>query len=325
MHVRFGEIQMMQLERFVEETNMKNRTKRFLSFLAFGSITLSGCYLDLGFIQFGEKPTEEGENNEGEQKSGQKIYDEEKQAARIAEYYANIDSSLSGEALLTSLRSLNLSMRKTEVGYNAMSTSASGMYKWTDYDPAYVKFNSDGIPYGTRILSFYSGKSTTNFNREHTWPKSRNGSLVEDDIFMTRPTITEENSDRGNSVYVTGMASDSDGWDPVTAFGNNIGNYESIRGECARIIFYCMTATDGLVLNDEKKNQGNNMGKITDLIKWACENPVNDREKRRNVGGEYKQGNRNAFVDHPEYACKIWGNHNSETKAACQKANYATN
>ena len=115
---------MMQLERFVEETNMKNRTKRFLSLLAFGSITLSGCYLDLGFIQFGEKPSEEGENNEGEQKSGQKIYDEEKQAARIAEYYANIDSSLSGEDLLTSLRNLNLSMRKTDVGYNAMSSTS---------------------------------------------------------------------------------------------------------------------------------------------------------------------------------------------------------
>ena len=306
---------------------MKKKFK-FLSILAFSSVVLSGCYLDLGFIQFGEKPSEEEQQEEKkqqEEQGEQKIYDEEKQAQRIAEYYADIDSSLSGESLLSSLRTLNLSMRKTQVGYGAMSTSASGMFKWTDYDPAYVKFNSDGIPYGTRILSFYSGKSTTTFNREHTWPNSRSGNLVENDIFMTRPTITEENSDRGNSVYVTGMTSDSQGWDPVAAFENNIGNYQSIRGECARIIFYCMTASDGLVLNDNTNNQGNNMGKLTDLIKWACENPVNDREKRRNVGGEYKQGNRNAFVDHPEYACKIWGNHNSETKSACSKAGYATN
>ena len=302
---------------------MKKKFK-FLSILAFSSIALSGCYLDLGFIQFGEKRAEEGENQEEEQ-NGQKIYDEEKQAARIAEYYAEIDSSSSGDTLLASLRSLNLSMRKNQVGYNAMSTSASGMYKWTDYDPAYVKFNKDGVPYGTRILSFYSGKSTTTFNREHTWPNSRGGNLVEDDILMTRPTIEEENSDRGNSAYVTGMNSDSLGWDPVTAFAAGIGNYQSIRGECARIIFYCMTASNSLVLNDETKNNKNNMGKLTDLIEWACENPVNDREKRRNVGAEYKQGNRNAFVDHPEYACKIWGNHNSATKSACQKAGYATN
>ena len=327
MHAKFGVIQIQQLKLFVEETNMKKRFK-FLSVFAFSTVVLSGCYLDLGFIQFGEKPEENEQEKEqgGEQQQGeQKVYDEEKQAKRIQEYYANIDSSLSGNDLLTALRTLNLGMRKSQVGYSAMSTSSSGMFKWTDYDPAYVKFNSDGVPYGTRILSFYSGKSTTTFNREHVWPDSRGGNKVENDIFMTRPTITEENSSRGNSAYITGMETEHDGWDPVTAFASGIGVYESIRGECARIILYCMTAADGLILNDESKNNGNNMGKLTNLIEWACENPVNDREKRRNVGGEYKQGNRNAFVDHPEYACKIWGNHNSATKSACQKAGYATN
>ena len=29
------------------------------------------------------------------------------------------------------------------------------------------------------------------------------------------------------------------------------------------------------------------------------------------------QGNRNPFIDHPEYACKIWGNTNATTKAIC--------
>ena len=318
MLVKSGEIQTQQPNHFVEEINMKSRIK-LISLLVFSSVALTGC--DFISIEDNSKQKEEDKD----QKSENKIYDEEKQAARIAEYYKEIDSNESGDTLLSSLRTLNLKMRTSQVGYNAMSTSSSGMFKWTDYDPAYVKFNSDGIPYGTRILSFYSGKSTTTFNREHTWPNSRDGNLVEDDIFMTRPTINAENSDRGNSVYVTGMANASSGWDPVTAFKDNIGVYESIRGECARIIFYCMTASNGLVLGDNTNNSGNNMGKLTDLIKWACENPVNDREKRRNVGGEYKQGNRNAFVDHPEYACKIWGNHNSETKAACQKANYATN
>jgi endonuclease I len=299
---------------------------KLISLLAFSSVALTGCNFITIEDNSGQQEEDKGGEQGGEQQGGeQKIYDEEKQAARIAEYYAEIDSSQSGTTLLSSLRTLNLKMRKSQVGYSAMSTSSSGMFKWTDYDPSSVKFNSDGIPYGTRILSFYSGKSTTTFNREHTWPKSRDGNLVENDIFMTRPTINEENSDRGNSVYVTGMVSQSNGWDPVAAFQNNIGVYESIRGECARIIFYCMTASDSLILNDNTNNAGNNMGKITDLIKWACENPVNEREKRRNVGGEYLQGNRNAFVDHPEYACKIWGSYNSSTKSACQKANYATN
>ena len=292
----------------------------FLSLLAFTSIALSGCYVDLGFMQFGTKESD-SQQKEEEQKQG-----EQEQQTELPEevkaYYSSIDGSQSGTALLSSLKSLNLSKRKSVAGYKNMGTSASGKFKYTDYDPSTVVTSSSGVKYGTRILSFYSGKSTATFNREHVWPDSRGGDKVEDDIFMTRPTITEENSSRGNSAYITGMETEHDGWDPVTAFASNIGVYKSIRGECARIIFYCMTAADGLVLNDVSSVQGNNMGSLTNLIEWACENPVNDRERRRNDGGQYVQGNRNAFVDHPEYACKIWGTTNDKTRSACQKANY---
>ena len=298
---------------------MKSHKLTFLSLLMLGSVSLSGCYVDLGFIHFGEP---DGETNTAD---GKLIYDEKAQLAHIDEYYETIDTSLSGQALLNDLKALNVSSRRTLVTYSAMGTSSNGKFKFTDYDPSTVKFNSDGIPYGTKILSFYSGKSTNTFNREHVWPNSRNGNAIEDDIFMPRPTVAEENSDRGNSIYKTGMATEYDGWDPVTAFGNTIGNYEGIRGECARIIFYCMTAASGLVLNEVTANNRNNMGSLTNLVEWSCDNPVNMREKRRQVGGEYLQGNRNAFVDHPEYVCKIWGGTNDATKAACQRANYAIN
>ena len=296
---------------------MKNKLK-LLSLLVFSSLSITGCYVDLGFIKIGQKD---------DQNSTDDFYDEEAQNAHILEYYSSIDSSSSGTALLSSLYSLNMKKRTKQVGYNNMGSNASGMFKYTDYDPATAKRNSSGVPYGTKILSFYSGKSVTTFDREHVWPASRltggrEGNVVDDDIFMPRPTASEENQARGNSVYVTGMDSSSAGWDPVTVFSSTLGVYEGIRGECARIVFYCMTCDDSLVLNDNTSNSGNNMGKITNLIEWACENPVNSREKRRNVGGEYLQGNRNAFVDHPEYACKIWGNTNSATRSACQKANY---
>ena len=292
---------------------MKNRFK-FLSLLAFSSITLSGCYIDLGFIQIGEP-------------DGMQYYDEKVQQQKIDSYYKTIDSSLSGTDLLEMLYTLNMAKRKSVVGYSAMGGDSNGKFKYTDYDPSTVKLNDDGIPYGKRILSFYSGKSVATFDREHIWPASRltggrDNNIVDDDIYMPRPTCSEENQARGNSVYVTDANSTSSGWDPVAAFQRNIGVYKGVRGECARIVFYCMTVDKSLTLNDSTSNAGNNMGRLTDLIQWACENPVNDREKRRQVGGEYLQGNRNAFVDHPEYACKIWGTHNSETRAACQKANY---
>lgn len=283
---------------------MKFRKLALLALVAFSSTVMAGCDLPGTDVVI---DIDDDDDDYGD------LIDK----AHIEEYYKDIKSSSSGTTLLSALKTLNTSKRKSTVGYKQMGTDASSKYKFTDYDPATAKKNAAGVLYGTKILSFYSGKSTLTFNREHVWPKSRGGDKVEDDIFMTRPTITAENSDRGNSVYVTGMTSDSAGWDPVAAFSKTIGNYKSIRGECARIIFYCMTATSGLTLNDNTSNGGNNMGKISDLVEWACANPVNEREIRRNNGGEYLQGNRNAFVDHPEYVCKIWGSTNSRTKKAC--------
>lgn len=238
-------------------------------------------------------------------------------------YYSEIDAN--STTLLSDLRTLNLRKRTNTVGYNSMGTSTStnpdsSPYMYTDYDPSTIRYQN-GQPYGTKILSFYSGNSTTGWNKEHVWPASRltggrNGNIVDDDIYMARPTISSENSNRGNSVFYEGMAHSSNGWDPVTAFGTN-GVYTSIRGECARIIFYCMTVDSSLVLNESTSNSGNNMGRLTDLLKWNLENPVNDREVRRQSGGEYLQGNRNAFVDHPEYACKIWGNTSDATRKIC--------
>ena len=242
-------------------------------------------------------------------------------------YYSTIDADSS--SLLSDLTTLNLSKRKSQVGYNNMGTGTStnpdnSPYMYTDYDPSTVKYNSENQPYGTKILSFYSGISTTSWNKEHVWPASRltggrSGNVVDDDVYMARPTITSENSDRGNSVFYEGRTSSVDGWDPVAAFADTLGVYPNIRGESARIIFYCMTVDSSLVLNELTTNSGNNMGRLSDLLKWNLENPVNDREIRRQSGGEYLQGNRNAFVDHPEYACKIWGNTNSSTRAICSQ------
>ncbi|MFA6852374.1 MAG: endonuclease, partial [Bacilli bacterium] len=120
-------------------------------------------------------------------------------------YYNGISDSLTGTNLLNALRNLNSSKRQSTVGYSAMGTSASdSAFLYTDYDPNYATTNN-GVTIGTRVLSFYSGTSTTGWNREHTWPNSHGGNLIENDIHMTRPTITSENGSRGNSFYVEGM------------------------------------------------------------------------------------------------------------------------
>lgn len=237
-----------------------------------------------------------------------------------ATYYDDIDDSLSGDSLLSALRSLNSHRKKTNGGYkNLIDTDKDFLARYTDYDPnSIIYYDSNNQPYSNTIVSFYSGNTAVNakgMNREHVWPNSRGGSLVEADTHMARPTLTKENSSRGNSFYVEGMKSTKDGWDPgMESWGD-----ETYRGDSARIIFYCVVANSQLKLVDlENDGTGNRtMGKLSDMLKWNLSYPVQQREMNRNEGVEYIQGNRNPFIDHPEYACKIWGNYNEDTKAIC--------
>lgn len=224
------------------------------------------------------------------------------------DYYASIDSSLMGQDLLNALNALNNTKRTYLVGYDAMLNKPAQGFYVTDPGESRDKYT---------LTSFYSGterKGTSGMNREHVWPNSHGGNLVEDDIHMPRPTITAENGSRGNSFYVEGMKTEHNGWDPAMEdFG-----LESYRGDSARIIFYCAIASTQLKIIDSATSTGSNqMGKLSDLLKWNLNYPVLERENIRNEGAQSLQGNRNPFIDHPEYACRIWGNTNSTTKQIC--------
>lgn len=241
-------------------------------------------------------------------------------ASELASYYSSISSSDSGTTLLGKLQSLNSSKKKKDVGYSSMGTGTDGAFIYTDYDLNSTATDSNGQKYGTKVASFYTKTSTTSWNREHTWPKSHGGNLIDDDIHMTRPTITSENSDRGNSFYVEGKNSSSAGWDPYTA-----GYSKEMRGECARIILYGVVANSSLSLvasdshSTSNANPDNLMGNMHTLIKWHFDYSPNVYEMNRNNGGEYLQGNRNPFIDHPEYVAKIWSSFDSTVSSLCSQ------
>ncbi|MDR0934857.1 MAG: endonuclease [Erysipelotrichaceae bacterium] len=220
-------------------------------------------------------------------------------------YYSTISSTATGTTLLGQLQSLNSAKRIRTIGYKNFGS----YYLKTDGDPQNSK----------NVITFYSGKSVAfsgsfsgSINREHVWPNSRGGNLVEADIHMARPTLATENGSRGNAFFVEGGNSQS-GWDP-----NNFGQ-DKYRGISARIIFYCAVASNQLSLVDSTNGSGNTMGKLSDLLKWNLQYAIDATEVRRNeaIAGSDIQGNRNPFIDHPEFACKIWGNTNSTTKAVC--------
>ena len=237
---------------------------------------------------------------------------------QFGDYYKDIDFS-NTSTLLKQLQTLNGQKRKSTVGYSSMPSQ----FKYTDYDPnSTISYDSKGQPYSNQIIGFYTNRSATysgNMNREHVWPNSRGGSAVENDIHMTRPTFTSDNSSRGNSFYVANMASSSGGWDPKTA-----GMLEQSRGHAARIVFYCVVANSGFALSDSNNITSGQtgykytMGKISDLLKWNLQYPVDVTEVNRNSGAQYLQGNRNPFIDNPYLACAIWGNFNDTTREICK-------
>ena len=160
------------------------------------------------------------------------------------------------------------------------------------------------------------------YNREHTWPQSKFGSTapMQTDLFIVYPTDYIVNNRRGDYPYgVVGTASET--FTNGSKIGNNTYSgapggscYEpidSFKGDLARNYFYvstCYLNDSSVFTNWEMATQVNlNTWTINMLLDWHHSDPVSKKEIDRNNAVYALQGNRNPFIDHPEYADCIWG------------------
>lgn len=214
-------------------------------------------------------------------------------------YYNKISDELRGKDLLLQLDNLLDSTSHPTINFTYKGLM-SEVFPYTD--------GKDG-----KLYAFYRGTlaSSGSMNREHVWPNSRGGNYVERDPHMVRPTLTSDNSGRGNAFY-----NESGNYDP-----GEFGAYQ-YRGICARIIFYCAVKAqeNGLNLVDKNTDSTSNksMGKLSTLLKWNLEYDIDATEIQRNdvLYTKFKH-NRNPFIDDRNYACKIWGDTNAETRGVC--------
>lgn len=146
------------------------------------------------------------------------------------------------------------------------------------------------------------------WNREHIWPKSygfENNDVVLADLFNIVPSDPRQNSQRVNKAFTdvpqNGM------------FLIEPSIHGDIRGDLARILFYMAIRYEGvggepdLELTDNPLQvQKPFFGPLSILLKWHNEDGVSLMEKERNNRIYKIQGNRNPFVDHPEFAELIW-------------------
>lgn len=232
-------------------------------------------------------------------------------------YYQNISTSSTGDTLKTELYNL--------IHPKKCSTAYGSIWNYLPYCDAFKPDDSSN----DQITAFYrgTGGSRSAMNKEHVWPNSRGGGSIEGDPHMVRPTFTNDNSSRGNDFYN----------ESPTSYDPNEFNAPQYRGICARIIFYCaVQEKDKLSLVDKTTDgtvttKTGTMGKLSTLLKWNLEYPVDSTEILRNqvlsgqrtVKGKSWSFNRNPFIDDRSYACRIWGNTNDATKEIC-KASTAT-
>ena len=239
------------------------------------------------------------------------------------DYYAAIKDSYQGEELKLALNKI-ISHRE-QVNY----ASLARIYATSDAAPNSEIDSLTGFP--TEVVLFYTGEvvewspwgqmgtSLNDINREHVWPQSRfkvYGEAIPgpySDPHIVRPTLYSINVSRSNYFYAE---EGNNVFDPAKIEGGDI----TYRGDIARILFYTATRYLELELVDAKSAPSdlNQMGCLSDLLKWNLTYPVLDREKQRNEAiYASSQANRNPFIDHPEYACRIWGNVSDQTKAIC--------
>jgi len=185
---------------------------------------------------------------------------------------------------------------------------------------------SDEDPNNTNnFILLYTGRSISksssypDYNREHVWAKSHGdfgtSAPAGTDAHHLRPTDVSVNSDRGNKDFDNGGTQHSEAtgcyytestWEPRDA----------VKGDVARMMFYMAVRYEGDVSGEPDLELVDYItypttspifGKLSTLLQWHIDDPVDDIERHRNDVVYSYQENRNPFIDHPEYVDYIWG------------------
>ncbi len=233
--------------------------------------------------------------------------------------------------------------------YTSSSTDTWDILEVADEDP-----NNSG-----KVLDIYKnasytkvGGGNTNYNREHSWPKSygfpNDGSsnYPYTDAHHLFISNSNYNSSRSNKAYNncdSGCTQKSTDYNDnrggtanqanYTAGSGATGKWETWsgrRGDVARALMYLAVRYEGgthgstgysepdLRLTDNttliaNSSTGSNlsvayMGLKSVLLQWHLDDPVDDLERNRNDSVYAYQGNRNPFIDHPEYVECVFNN-----------------
>jgi endonuclease I len=160
------------------------------------------------------------------------------------------------------------------------------------------------------------------YNREHIIPQSifNSASPMVADAHFIPPTDGKVNSVRSNyphgNVAIASTTTKNGGKLGTSAVAGYTGTvFEPInefKGDIARMYFYFATRYENTVSDypypmfNGTNDQVFTKAFLNQLLTWHTNDPVSTREIARNNAIYTRQGNRNPYIDHPEYVALIW-------------------
>lgn len=243
-------------------------------------------------------------------------------AAMTKDDYVKLNNK-SGEAeILSTLHSII--SNHTDVGYDGLyevyetSDSRSDGTVWDMYSDCTYRHNKDKCGSYSAVCVCY--------NREHSVPQSWwSGAHMKSDAFHVYPTDGKVNGQRSNYPFGecsggTRLSSKARGKLGSSSFSGYSGTVfepdDEYKGDFARSYFYMVACyySNNMTTKEGKAIFTYNGGKaglttygVNLLMKWHRQDPVSEKELKRNEAVFAHQHNRNPFIDYPCIAEYIWG------------------
>ncbi|MCU0421298.1 MAG: endonuclease [Bacteroidia bacterium] len=245
-------------------------------------------------------------------------------------YYSTVLNNR-GAALKTVL--YNKISGHTSVSYSNVWTSYNTTDKqlggkiWDIYSTRLDSISPYEYTYATDQCGNYSVEGDC-YNREHLFPQSwfNSSSPMVSDLHHLMASDGKVNGIRSNFPFGSVNSPTT-----TTLYGGKLGPsvtagytatvfepHNEYKGDIARAFFYMATRYENLVSSWQNNGNANevlagNAYPVYDnwyvnlLISWHNQDPVSDKEIKRNNAIDAIQNNRNPFVDSPQLVRKIWG------------------
>lgn len=231
--------------------------------------------------------------------------------------------------------------------YSANATNNAFRDKYYENDNTILDIYSEKPvaidPYTYTVITDQCGNYSIEgdcYNREHLIPQSYfdENFPMKADAFHVWPTDGKVNGERGNfafgnvlNINYTSLNGTKRGASAVAGYnGTVVEPIDEFKGDVARAFFYFATRYEDLMddfyndnsssqvsaMFDGSTDQAFNTGFLDVLYQWHLQDPVSARENDLNNYIYGEQGNRNPYIDNPQYVTAVWYPHLLSTDKA---------